>query len=185
MKIASSSSGTFRPAVRESSRLTACGLHCTDPSGRFLLEPHAMLTLQCEFCGQSFRAYPSASINGKGRYCCRAHYSASRKNWGGRFLTKFRIDAESGCWFWEATIDRHGYGLVWNGTKQAFAHRRSYELVVGKIPDGLCVCHSCDEPSCVNPEHLWVGTQADNMHDMAEKGRWKWRVMQERSRKDD
>ena len=90
-----------------------------------------------------------------------------------RFASKYRVDAKSGCWVWSASIDGRGYGQISNTTtkKPMRAHRVSYELHVGVIPHGTMVLHRCDRPACVNPEHLFLGTQIDNMQDCANKGR--------------
>lgn len=88
-----------------------------------------------------------------------------------RFLGK--ISRSEGCHVWTGTVNDSGYGLFKIGWKkgQVRAHRYSWELANGKIPEGLFVLHKCDNPICVNPDHLFLGTQADNIKDMDEKGR--------------
>ena len=76
-----------------------------------------------------------------------------------------------GCWIWLGSCDERGYGyLRFNGRNQR-AHRASYETVNGPIPSGLSICHKCDTPSCVNPDHLFAGTQRDNLRDASAKKR--------------
>ena len=76
------------------------------------------------------------------------------------------------CWLWTAGRNACGYGLLGRGRgKSSLAHRISWEINIGEIPKGLCVLHRCDIPHCVRPDHLWIGTQGDNIWDMVVKGR--------------
>lgn len=78
------------------------------------------------------------------------------------------------CWLWVSNRDRYGYGRFLGavrGVSTKFAHRFSYMLHKGDIPSGMLVCHKCDNPPCVNPEHLFLGTESDNMNDKISKGR--------------
>jgi hypothetical protein len=86
-----------------------------------------------------------------------------------RFIAKVR--KTEGCWIWIACRNPKGYGLFGTGPQSRLAHRVSYSLFVGPIPDGLLILHKCDNPRCVNPEHLYVGTHNDNSRDMMERGR--------------
>jgi hypothetical protein len=89
-----------------------------------------------------------------------------------KFYTYFTKNEETGCWEWDGTI-RTGYGRYYYKGKWMTAHRVSWELHNGPIPDGLLVLHKCDNKPCVNPDHLFVGTQRDNVRDMWKKQRAK------------
>lgn len=90
-----------------------------------------------------------------------------------RALVNYQPVTESGCWLWMGRTSG-GYGVAPLGARGAkkYAHRLFYEAHVGPIGDGTVICHRCDTPSCVNPDHLFLGTVQDNNHDRMKKGRY-------------
>lgn len=82
-----------------------------------------------------------------------------------------RVEITDSCWLWSGGVSGFGYGHVSFRGLQTSAHRLSYRMHCGAVPSGMVVCHKCDNPRCVNPSHLFVGTQKDNIRDMVEKGR--------------
>lgn len=95
-----------------------------------------------------------------------------RKNIEDRFWKKVEVKSVRECWLWTANTNGK-YGILKAGTGRAntYAHRLSWELKNGKIPRGMLICHHCDNPICVNPDHLFLGTAKDNVQDMIRKGR--------------
>ncbi len=89
----------------------------------------------------------------------------------GNFWGYVKLDTEDRCWLWIGASSSHGYGNFRAGEKQFRAHRFSWLLNRGSIPEGQFVLHQCDNPKCVNPGHLFLGTHRDNMRDKVSKGR--------------
>lgn len=92
-----------------------------------------------------------------------------KENVPNRFWAKVR--KTRGCWIWTGATVRGGYGFFWDGKRNGVAHRYSYRLKYGPIPKGKIACHKCDNPKCVNPDHLFIGTYQDNELDKYAKGR--------------
>jgi len=93
------------------------------------------------------------------------------------FWKKVKKGSSDDCWEWQSNTDKDGYGILNGRPKEGFpkalykAHRMAWQFSNGDIPKGLCVCHSCDNPTCCNPKHLWLGTSQENTADMVKKGR--------------
>ena len=89
----------------------------------------------------------------------------------GRFWGRVRLSGTDECWLWQGGITEKGYGTMWVNRRNVRAHRIAWELVNGPIPDGQCCLHKCDRRLCVNPSHLFLGNNADNVADMVAKNR--------------
>jgi HNH endonuclease len=104
--------------------------------------------------------------------CVPCRWAASRIPLHDRLIAKIRVDSEMGCWVFTGFCLKNGYGRIkGSGQQVILAHRASWEVFRGTIPDGLLVLHHCDNRPCVNPDHLFLGTVWDNTHDMLAKGR--------------
>lgn len=127
----------------------------------------------CEQCGEPFLANPQHVQKGMGRYCSRGcHNEYRRSHWQENFWQ--HVQKTEACWLWTARINAGGYGEFRRCGRTVIASRVSWEIHNGPIPGGLFVLHNCpggDNPACVNPAHLFLGTNDDNMRDMVAKGR--------------
>lgn len=87
------------------------------------------------------------------------------------FLLESEGPLDTPCWLWQRSRGHHGHGQVWFDGKLHLVHRLVWIICIGDVPDDLCVLHKCDDGRCCNPEHLFLGTQQDNIADMINKGR--------------
>jgi hypothetical protein len=101
----------------------------------------------------------------------RGVFERKRKPVEERFWSKVNKDTESGCWHFTGALNELGYGQFSINGKMIKAHRYSYELHKGPIPEGMCCLHACDNRKCCNPDHLSIGTHKENMQDMINKNR--------------
>ncbi len=102
-------------------------------------------------------------------YCSHDCYSSSRRHTPETFWN--RIEKTEGCWIWHGDTQKYGYGRLNYHRKLYLAHRLAWILTNGPIPKGKYVLHRCDNPPCCNPDHLYIGTPADNVRDMIERNR--------------
>lgn len=127
----------------------------------------------CHVCENTFSRKKSQLDRAEYSFCsAKCYRQFTNRSLESRFWE--RVQKSDDCWLWTGARFSNGYGRIKTGgknTPEVKAHRLSYELHFGTIPDGLYVCHTCDNPSCVRPDHLFIGSAADNNTDRANKGR--------------
>lgn len=133
-------------------------------------EGHAMaghnFNKVCPNCKVDFN-----SIYGRAVYCSVECRAAGRYPSIATRLAEKSLRAENGCLVWQAALDNWGYGIVRHNGRMRKSHRVAWELVNGPIPEDKIVCHTCDNPQCIEVSHLWLGTNKENRDDMVKKGR--------------
>ena len=133
--------------------------------------------IQCGSCCNFFTAKRGRPLPAQ-KYCSKLCHSVGQVKKPHEsemeFLGSFDVDDVTGCWVWNAGRASFGYGALKSNQKRIRAHRFSYERSFGEIPKGMIVRHSCDNPPCVNPAHLELGTMRDNTRDMMKRGRAKF-----------
>jgi hypothetical protein len=139
------------------------------------------VSLVCEQCAKPFERKPSEVARGVYRFCSNRCSADSRPSTALEDIWKYGERSDTGCLIWTRRArSSQGRGQIRINGKLQEAHRIAWVLANGPIPEGMHVLHRCDTPACFEPTHLWLGTHADNMRDMAEKGR-QW--LQDRGRR--
>lgn len=124
----------------------------------------------CTACQKLLYRTPYRLKRNAQQFCSTAcHDEYRRREPESRFWQNVQQTAQ--CWIWQGSVVGGGYGKIVVRGKPMMAHRFSYEMAHGPIPKGLIACHICDTPPCVRPDHLFLGTYADNSEDMRRKGR--------------
>jgi hypothetical protein len=155
------------PSAARRSPTKYCSRNC------YLSARNQKVNLVCASCGREFNAFACEVARGRkycGGDCYKSVQSFRVKPIAARLWAK--VEKTSGCWNFKGAMTK-GYGVIGTSTSgdQDYAHRVSWRLAFGEIPDRLFVCHHCDNPRCVRPDHLWLGTPADNNLDRKQKGR--------------
>jgi hypothetical protein len=138
--------------------------------------PNLQVTCICQFCQIPFKVKRSKIAIGHGKYCsikCRAKGVDQREPLAVKLMRYVQVGNENECWPFVGTTDAKGYGMVQYDGSMRGAHRASYIVHKGQIPEGMLIMHSCDNPPCCNPKHLSLGTKKSNYDDMINKGRSK------------
>lgn len=142
-----------------------CSLECYQ---KYRSENQQNFNFVCKNCGKNFIDYGHSDRE----FCSRRCNSEYQKKSFRREIT-YDIDPESGCWVCtsHAGIHEKDYPRITIEGKHVLLHRYMYEQKYGKIPDGMDACHECDNPRCINPDHIFLGKHKDNMEDRNNKGR--------------
>ena len=144
------------------------------PKGRPPKGQRRHIETSCSYCGKPIRVMFCRTAIHNSFYC--SHKCSSRRldaSSEERFWAKVDKSNQFGCWLWTGNVLSTGYGQVWFKGKPFPAHKLAWMFAHSKtIPDGLLVCHKCDNPRCVRPDHLFIGTARDNSVDMVNKDRW-------------